>query len=297
MGLPRMFERLYLVDLRKPTASIRMEPLDFAKAFGAQGINVTFCSEDLLLASRIPRDSTKLRFLIFPPHSRVWKLFAPVLHGLFPNAAAWARRTRILTRRLKEAPGMVYAIAPPWEAGLVGLHAAKAARCPFVLYLQGPSTQKISSKIFKNWVRRVEAILVGGADAVVVPSALAKDRLAAEHGVKGEAAMLLPGGFAGPLPAVRPRSFEGKLEAVYLGTTDKSTQGQVFCEAYRILYARDPILAHELHVTYYGEATSFVKKRLFPLLVEYRVEFGGFLPEAALGPALARADIGLISLA
>jgi glycosyltransferase involved in cell wall biosynthesis len=207
---------------------------------------------------------------------------------------------RKLQEKLRAKPGIVVAVYPPLSTLEGCLKATQSAGCPLVIDFRDEFLKEAArsgGKPFSARARRTEQRLVTGADLISVHAEPARDYLAKRNNIDPQEIVVVRNGIGGELPEVAPRDFSGKLKVVYAGAITRHQAPEVFCKAWRLLRKRNPEIAEQISITFYGPDNHYVARHLRPALREPNVTYGGFVGADEAQKRLGEADVAFLSLA
>lgn len=296
---------LYLVTYLFPPAAFSRKVQAYAEALARSGTEVIVCTaanprglaHDHFLDPDLPRPTTPLTVERWPvrwwsPLDRLlaWTGGCADRHGSWQRTVA-ARLPVLLQRR----PGPVLALHPPASTLFGAAAAARAANCPLALDLQDLPLNRRQPRAGRRRRPGRRKGLLEQARVVAVSTEPLRQALIGTYGIAPERVVVRADGHAGPLPAVRPRTWTPPLEALWAGPITAHTQPDTFARLQHLLQRDAPDVAARWRLTFCGPATRYLHRHLLPLLNAGHMEYTGVLPCGALERALARSDVALIS--
>lgn len=305
-----MQKRIYFVNFYYPPMGRSRRRYYYARALADAGFRVTVVTvaNPSGFVNRYPVDPQSdvpdpeievVRLRVTPWWALGEALFAAGV--LSCPQANWGRTLeRELVPLLRREPGIVLSLYPPISSHRACLKAARAAGCPLVLDFRDEYLDlalRGMGRLFAGRARRIEAELVRGADLVSVTTENVRDNLLGRHRLDPAKVVVTYNGFGGRLPDVAPRDYAGPLRFVYAGAITGHQAPEIFCRAWRLLDERQPDVARQVFMSYYGPDNRYARKKLVPLLRPPHLSYGGFLPADEALARVREADVGFLSLA
>lgn len=175
--------------------------------------------------------------------------------------------------------GIVYAIVPPLDNAILAYRLACKFDCPLVMH-------------YVDDVLDIEKKIVDRADIVIGVTSHIRDILFNHYRRKN--IVLVENGYLAEIEVPSREWIANPLRLVYAGSMTFRTRPEVFAQAYHVLQKKNPALAENIQMDFYGPENYypflFLKKWL-----NRNIKFKGFLPVAQLGETLCRYDLALAS--
>jgi glycosyltransferase involved in cell wall biosynthesis len=222
-----------------------------------------------------------------PPQALERVLHSIGLAGLSTRLRARALAGR-LRRRLREAPGVTLGLGPPWAVCGAVARAAARAGSPVAVDCRAPVPLQSPARL--RFLHEVDLL---GVLTTEEGAALR------EAGLLGRQTplMVIPDGYAGPLPAAAPPGSQTPRIAVWAGRMQPDEQPEVAIRAWLSWCDSLPPGGPAPRLYVAGPRTRHYNRAVRPLLDEDRVHFVGDLGESAIGALRQQAALGIVTLA